>query len=79
MTQHALTHDTAAFWTAVLLQPAGTDTAGRDLVKVGDGAAGPILCTKEYAENRRRLVRSRSAKSASVRAPPIPSESTTSG
>lgn len=42
-----------AFWRGVLAERSTKhDTAGREFVTVGQGAAGPIYATRAYAEHR---------------------------
>lgn len=54
-------HDSLAFWSLVIDQPGERDAYGRDLLIYGHGAAGPIRCTREYAEAQRREAKRREA------------------
>ena len=56
-----------AFWRLALKQPGQDDAYGRNLLIIGVGAAGPIRCTRAYAEDRLdRLRKSNAVMAASI-------------
>lgn len=49
----SIEYGSKAYWRAVLARASTRcDTAGRDLLVTGEGVAGPIYCTREYAQHR---------------------------